>query len=107
MAGTQNFFVDPYGEVLPCNGMETKYWFESFGNLNHSASFEELWFSAKAEEIRRNVRECPKNCWMIGSASPAIKKNILKVAAWVIKAKYRNLAGKRIDRNDKFSLSLL
>ena len=32
-AGLVNFFVDPYGEVYPCNGLEEKYWQESMGNI--------------------------------------------------------------------------
>lgn len=40
-AGTANFFIDPWGEVYPCNGLEKKYWKESMGNI-HNASFDEI-----------------------------------------------------------------
>ena len=35
-AGTANFFIDPWGEVYPCNGMESKYWKESMGNKSEA-----------------------------------------------------------------------
>ena len=28
-AGSANFFIDPFGEVYPCNGLEEKYWQKS------------------------------------------------------------------------------
>lgn len=96
-AGTENFFFDPYGEVLPCNGMERKYWFESFGNIRKVESFEELWNGSQAEKIRDIVRKCPKNCWMIGSASPVMKKYIKYPLKWVITNKIKSLAGKSIN----------
>ncbi len=96
-AGTENFFFDPYGEVLPCNGMEKKYWFESFGNIREADSFEELWNSSKAKKVRELVAKCPKNCWMIGSASPVMKKYIKHPGKWVVTNKIKSLSGKAID----------
>lgn len=69
-AGTENFFVDPFGKILPCNGMEEEKWFDSFGNIKEISSFDEIWNSEKAKKIRECVKNCPKNCWMIGTASP-------------------------------------
>lgn len=80
------FFIDPYGDVMPCNGTKDK---EVMGNLNES-SWDELWNSSKAEEVRARVRKCDRDCWMIGSASPAMKKYIWKPAFWVIKHKFLN-----------------
>lgn len=78
------FFIDPYGDVMPCNGTRDK---EVMGNLNEQ-SWEELWNSAQAEEVRRKVRCCDRNCWMIGSVSPAMHKYIWKPAWWVIRHKF-------------------
>jgi len=86
------FFLDPWGEVRPCNGMEQSIWIDSFGNL-HNSSFDEIWNSQKAKEIRNSVKNCPKNCWMIGTASPAIKKYPIKPTLWVIKNKLISLFG--------------
>ena len=89
-AGTDLFFLDPWGEIRPCNGMEEGIWYESLGNL-HQNSFEEIWNSEKAQNVRELVKNCPKNCWMIGTASPAMKKDIFKPTLWVLKNKFRSL----------------
>ena len=77
------FFIDPYGDVMPCNGTKDK---EVMGNLNRQ-TWEELWNSAQAEEVRQRVRNCDRNCWMIGSASPAMHRYLWKPALWIIKHK--------------------
>ena len=96
-AGSENFFIDPYGQVLPCNGMEAKYWYKVFGNIRDVASFDELWNGPVAESVRRHVASCPKNCWMIGSASPVMKKYIRHPAQWVLLHKLNNLLGKKVN----------
>lgn len=78
------FFIDPYGDVMPCNGTKEK---EVMGNLNEQ-SWDELWNSAQAETVRKKVRNCSRNCWMIGSVSPAMHKYIWVPAMWVIKHKF-------------------
>ncbi len=78
------FFIDPYGDVMPCNGTKEK---EVMGNLNEQ-SWDELWNSEQAEKVRKKVRSCNRNCWMIGSVSPAMHKYIWVPAAWVIKHKF-------------------
>ena len=99
-AGSENFFIDPYGQVLPCNGMEKKVWFESFGNIREVDTFEALWTGPKADYIRKLVAKCPKNCWMIGSASPVMKKYIRHPLTWVIKNKANSLLKKQFFIND-------
>jgi len=96
-AGTENFFIDPYGEVLPCNGMEERYWYETMGNLHKADSFMEIWNSEQASLVREKVANCPKSCWMIGSASPVMKKYIKNVIPWVIKNKIASLQGISVD----------
>lgn len=78
------FFIDPYGDVMPCNGTKEK---EVMGNLNEQ-SWDMLWNSEQAEKVRKKVRSCNRNCWMIGSVSPAMHKYIWVPAAWVIKHKF-------------------
>ena len=78
------FFIDPYGDVMPCNGTKEK---EVMGNLNQQ-SWEELWNSEQAEEVRRKVRVCDRQCWMIGSVSPAMHKYIWVPMWWVIRHKF-------------------
>jgi Fe-coproporphyrin III synthase len=81
--GTDVFFLDPFGEVYPCNGMD---W--SMGNIKKQ-SFDDIWNSDKAKAVREKVRNCKKNCWMVGSASPAIKKAKVNVAKWIAKNRMR------------------
>ena len=78
------FFIDPYGDVVPCNGTKEK---EVMGNLNEQ-SWDELWNSEQAEKVREKVRHCDRQCWMIGSVSPAMHKYIWVPAAWVVKHKF-------------------
>ena len=93
-AGTENFFVDPWGDVWPCNGLEEKYWMEPMGNLNTATDYEQLWNSEQAQRVREKVRTCPKNCWMVGTAAPVMHKYLRKPAAWVLHNKWRSLMGK-------------
>ena len=79
------FFIDPYGDVMPCNGTKDKL---VMGNLNRQ-SWEELWSSPEAESVRKVVRHCDRQCWMIGSVSPAMHKYIWNPAWWVLRHKIR------------------
>lgn len=89
------FFIDPYGDVMPCNGTKEK---EVMGNLNEQ-SWDELWNSKQADKVRAKVRCCNRNCWMIGSVSPAMHKYIWVPAAWVIKHKFL-----RFFKDKKYSM---
>lgn len=93
--GTESFFVDPSGEVIPCNGLEESVWMETMGNLN-DMSFADIWSSERAEDVRARVKDCPKNCWMIGNVAPVMKKYIRTPLFWVIKNKLRSLANKGV-----------
>lgn len=84
------FFIDPYGDVMPCNGTKDK---EIMGNLN-TQSWNELWNSQRAENVRKKVRCCDRNCWMIGSVSPAMHKYIWKPAIWVLIHKFKAIFSK-------------
>jgi radical SAM protein with 4Fe4S-binding SPASM domain len=99
-AGTANFFIEPYGDVYPCNGLEDRYWKESMGNIRDVSSFDELWFGEQAEKVRGLVRTCPKNCWMVGTAAPVMKKYIKHPTTWVVKNKVKSMLGKPICIDD-------
>jgi len=88
--GKDVFFLDPYGNIMPCNGSDQPM---IMGNL-YKQNFDEIWKSQKASEIRKKVRECPKQCWMIGSASPAMKKRIWIPLLWIIKSKLKTFGKK-------------
>lgn len=81
------FFIDPYGDVMPCNGTKDK---EVMGNLI-TQTWDELWNSPEAEAVRKKVRSCNRQCWMIGSVSPAMHKYILLPLYWVLVHKFKAL----------------
>lgn len=89
------FFIDPYGDVMPCNGTKEK---EVMGNLNEQ-TWDELWNSEQAEKVRNKVRHCDRQCWMIGSVSPAMHKYIWVPTWWVIKHKFL-----RFFKKQKYSM---
>jgi MoaA/NifB/PqqE/SkfB family radical SAM enzyme len=87
--GCNSFYLDPFGEIRPCNVME-----ETMGNLKEK-SIEEIWQGEEAKRIRRLVANCNHNCWMIGSVGEIMKKYIHIPTRWVLKAKLsRNMIGK-------------
>ena len=91
--GSNAFFLDPYGDVIPCNGMDEKM---TMGNLNEK-TWEEIWNSSQAAKVRDCVKNCKKNCWMIGSVSPAMKQYIWIPLIWVLRHK---LSGNRYKLNE-------
>jgi Fe-coproporphyrin III synthase len=99
-AGTENFFLDPLGNVLPCNGMEEEKWFEPMGNLHDVADFPSLWNSRQAQHVRQSVSRCPKNCWMVGTVAPVMKKYLPHVVPWVAKNEIRSLLNRTISVHD-------
>jgi len=94
-AGSENFFVDPFGEIYPCNGLEESLWNGSMGNLD-TQSFDEIWKGERAMRVREQVKSCTKNCWMIGTAAPVMKKYIKVPMSWVLKNKLKSFLGKKI-----------
>jgi hypothetical protein len=78
------FFLDPIGDVLPCNGMDRAM---PMGNLREQ-SWDEIWNSEKAQRAREAVRGCTKQCWMMGSVGEEIRKHPLGPLSWVIRHKW-------------------
>lgn len=91
--GTDMFFVDPFGHVMPCNGSDQPM---IMGNL-HKQDFETIWKSDQAIKVREMVKKCEKQCWMIGSAAPAMKKRISVPLKWVAVNKLKVLTNKGQD----------
>jgi len=85
--GKNGFFVEPDGDVLACNGMDEKM---AMGNLL-TQSWDEIWNSERAKAVRAAVKDCKKNCWMIGSAAPAMRARLPEVVWWVMRKKIASL----------------
>ena len=65
------------------------------GNIRED-SFDNIWNSDKANNIRNAVDKCSKQCWMVGNAVPVIKKHITVPVKWIIKNKIRVMMNKKI-----------
>jgi MoaA/NifB/PqqE/SkfB family radical SAM enzyme len=91
--GSEACFVDPIGDVLACNGMSGKM---PLGNIR-SQSFDDIWNSQKAAEVRQAVDGCTKECWMVGNAAPVIKKHISVPLKWIARNKLLMSLGKAPD----------
>ncbi len=86
-AASDFFFVDPAGDVYPCNVLE-----EVIGNVRETP-FPEIWESHRAEEIRNKVRSCELKCWMVCTARADMKKHSAHVAGWIAGNKMRAHTG--------------
>jgi MoaA/NifB/PqqE/SkfB family radical SAM enzyme len=87
--GRESFFLDPFGEIRPCNVME-----RSLGNLKHRR-FEEIWNGPEADAVRRDVAACKQRCWMIGSAAEPIKRNPWTALHWMVQRKLQGSPANR------------
>ena len=81
--GTDSFRLDPFGKIIPCEGMACKM---EMGDLK-TQSFEEIWNSNEAKKVREVVLNCKNNCWMVGNVVPIIKKHPMKTIRWIVKKK--------------------
>ncbi len=98
--GKNGFFLDPFGDILPCNGMAQKM---SMGNLKEQ-SFLDIWDSEEAKRIRTEVKGCNRNCWMIGSAAPAMRDKMTKPLKWILLHKLRNKYSYKAEINTTTTL---
>lgn len=80
-----SFYIDPYGYVRPCNVMDMP-----FGNIKVKP-FPEIWTSPEADQARRCVESCTRNCWMIGSVGHLIRQKIWVPFLWIAKNKLGSL----------------
>lgn len=90
-AATDIFFLDPFGEMYPCNARAL-----SMGNLRDD-SFDRLWAGAGAAAVRAQVAGCDRRCWMTGTAVPAMRRHLPSVAWWVARNKVRLALGGTLD----------
>ncbi len=89
-AGSDLFFLDPQGNISPCNGSDDEW---IMGNLKDS-TFEEIWNGEQAQKIRQQVRNCSKDCAFIGTARFDMLRNPGRTIKWIAKNKLRLMRGK-------------
>ena len=90
-AGTDTFFLDPYGRILACNGSDEPFVMGDLKNME----FDEIWNSTLADSIREKVNNCTKNCWMTGTAVPAMRRRVWIPIFWVLNNKIRLALGRK------------
>ena len=86
------FFIDPYGNVTPCNGSAEKW---IIGNIKDD-TFENIMKSDKAKEIAKKVAACKRNCTFIVTERHDMLRKPWKPIQWIIKNKLRIAKGKSI-----------
>ena len=89
---TDFFFIDPYGNVSPCNGSAEEW---VIGNIKEQ-SFEEIMNSDKAKEAAKKVAACKRNCSFIVTERHDMVRRPWKPIMWILKNKIRIMRGQRI-----------
>ncbi len=92
-AGRDLFFVDPWGNVTPCNGSADPW---IMGNLSER-TFAEIWSSAEAQEIRRRVDSCDRSCALIQIARFDMMRHPGRPVKWILRNKLRLWQGLPVD----------
>lgn len=93
VAGHDLFFVDPWGNVTPCNGSAAPW---VMGNIKEQ-TFEEIWTSPQADEVRSRVAGCDRSCAFIGTARFDMLRHPVRPIAWIAHNKLRLARGQDVD----------
>jgi MoaA/NifB/PqqE/SkfB family radical SAM enzyme len=86
------FFIDPAGNVVPCNGSEEEW---IMGNIKDD-TFENIMKSDKAKEISLRVKECDRNCTFVVTERHDMLRRPWIPIKWIIRNKIRIAQGKNI-----------
>lgn len=84
-AGEDFFFVDPWGNIAPCNGSDEEW---IMGNLKDD-SFENIMNSKKACETMDKVKSCKKDCCFIVTDRHDMVRKPWKPIYWIVKNKIK------------------
>lgn len=84
-AGEDFFFIDPWGNVSPCNGSDEQW---IIGNIKDD-SFENIMTSDKARKIMEKIRSCPKDCCFVVTDRHDMVRKPWKPIFWVVKNKIK------------------
>lgn len=92
IAGTDLFFVDPWGNITPCNGSADPW---VMGNIKDN-TFDEIWNSDAARQVRDKVCACDRSCAFIGTARFDMLRHPVKPVKWIVENKLRLARGEDI-----------
>jgi len=79
-AGEDFFFLDPKGDVYPCNILNVR-----MGNIREG-TFSELQ-SRSRSRVRPAVETCGEQCWMVCTVGPPMRRRPVKPIMWIAGAK--------------------
>lgn len=79
------FFIDPAGNVSPCNGSAEEW---VIGNIKDD-SFENIMASDKAREAAKKVAACARNCAFIVTERHDMVRRPWRPILWILKNKLR------------------
>ena len=79
------FFIDPWGNVTPCNGSSEEW---KLGNIKEY-SLENILASDKAREAMEKVRNCKRNCTFIVTERHDMVRRPWVPIMWILKNKWR------------------
>ena len=79
------FFIDPWGNVTPCNGSGEEW---VMGNIKED-SLEHILASDKAKEAMEKVRNCKRNCTFIVTERHDMVRRPWVPIRWILKNKWR------------------
>ena len=79
------FFIDPWGNVTPCNG-SCEEW--KLGNIKED-TLENILASDKAREAMEKVRNCKRNCTFIVTERHDMVRRPWVPIMWILKNKWR------------------
>jgi MoaA/NifB/PqqE/SkfB family radical SAM enzyme len=86
------FFIDPRGNVSPCNGSEEEW---IIGNIRDD-SFENIMHSDRAKEMAGRVERCDRNCAFVVTERHDMLRRPWIPVLWVVRNKIRIARGKAI-----------
>ncbi len=86
------FFIDPWGNVSPCNGSGEEW---IIGNIKEN-TFEEIMHSTKAKEAMKKVARCKRDCAFIVTERHDMVRRPWKPIIWIIRNKIRIRQGRPI-----------
>ena len=79
------FFIDPWGNVTPCNGSGEEW---IIGNIKED-TLENIMASDKAREAMEKVRSCKRNCTFIVTERHDMVRRPWVPIMWILKNKWR------------------
>ncbi|HEC93675.1 MAG TPA: radical SAM protein [Candidatus Atribacteria bacterium] len=84
-AGKDFFFIDPYGNITPCNGSEEEW---IIGNIKEQ-SFEEIMNSERFKQVMEKVKACKLECCFVVTERHEMVRKPWKPIWWILKNKIK------------------